>query len=352
MRPATLQHALRWFLAPFGTLYGLVMALRARLWQQEVWQIFKPECPCVAVGNIAWGGTGKTPLVDWLLCWAENHNLHAVVLTRGYKARLVAPPTLVTSTHSAETVGDEPLMLQRGHPKASVLVDPVRRRSGAFALERLAPDLLILDDGMQHMAVARDLDLVVLRPEDLTQDWNRVIPAGPWRENASALARAGAFLIKASPDQMTDLAPLLSARLECFQRPVFSFSLEPAELVRVGEKDTPPNCSAPAFGSRPYALMTGVGNPAHVLETVTAFMHAPPVTHRVFPDHHRYTPDDVLALSGLPIVCTAKDAVKLLPLAHLAELWALHVRVTFGPALWTAQPFPVWWDAWWNSRRL
>ena len=143
------------------------------------------------MGNISWGGTGKTPVVGWLLGWAAQKKLKAVVLSRGYKGKPPALPFLVEACGSPLESGDEPLMLAKLFPGASVLVDPVRSRAVRFAEKTLSPGLFVLDDGFQHLGVSRDLNILLLTPDDLGAGWNRVIPGGTWRENSGALADAG-----------------------------------------------------------------------------------------------------------------------------------------------------------------
>lgn len=335
------QRRLRPFLRPASAVYERVMASRRTRWEDACSAAFRPSRPCLSVGNIAWGGTGKTPLVDWLLGWSEARGLRAVVLTRGYKAKPPVLPLLAEAGRSAREAGDEPLMLALDHPQSAVVVDPDRRRAGRWAEARLSPDLFLLDDGFQHVKVRRDLDLVALRPDDLRTGWGEVIPAGAWREGPEALERADAFLIKATPEEAAALRPDCERRLSRFGRPLFFFSLRPVELrhVKTGER-------RPVL-SGPYALVSGVGAPAQVRGTVTEYMGRPPAEYVVFADHHAYGPADAARLKALamPVICTAKDAVKLRALS-LENVWALRVEASFGPALWTAASFPHWLEAW------
>lgn len=342
-----LQTRLAFVLRPFAALYRLGATLRRRIWESGYCNRLNPTCPCISVGNIAWGGTGKTPLTDWLLTWAEARKLRPVVLSRGYKADVRLSSIYVKHHHRAREVGDEPLMLAQDHPDAAILVDPDRKRSGRYALRCLSPDLFILDDGFQHLSLRRDLDLVLLRPEDLTTEWNRLIPAGSWRESAEALSRADAFLIKCDRAGMERLLPAIRARLERFKRPVFSFGLRPVRLEPVGTRNHPED-----LRRKPYALATGIGNPVLVRETVSAFLGHPPDEEFFFPDHHAYGFRDVerITKSGLPVVCTRKDAVKLRELSP-ANMWSLRVETRFGPSLWAGMSFPSWFDEWWRVRQ-
>lgn len=363
-------------LRPLGMPYAKVMQWRRQLYATGRLAVAAPVCPCVSVGNIAFGGTGKTPLVSWLLEEARRAGRKAVVLSRGYRAKPGPEPLLVRCDTPVEKAGDEPLMLARQHPEAAVLVHPKRALSARYAAEHLAPDLMILDDGMQHLAVKRDLDLVLLRPDDLEGDWNRVIPSGPWREGVTALNAASAFLIKAGPEEFARLEPQLRRRVQGYERPVFSFELEPVGLRPLFSAGGGPGEDAPgeeepghqepgggatgcvAAGETPfdgaYALLSGVGNPAGVEASATRFMGRPPLQHFDFPDHHAYTGTEVQAVLKmlpvpLPVLTTAKDAVKLAAFAPLfanSPAYVLHSRAVFGPALFCSQDFPAWWRAW------
>lgn len=347
-----IQKALRPVLNPLGGLYAGVMALRRELYQRRLLPVWSPPAPTVAVGNIGWGGSGKTPLAGWLLSWAGERGLRAALLTRGYRARPKAYPFLVPPGALAEEAGDEPLLLAREHPKAAVVVDPERSRGGRFICDQIHPDLLVLDDGFQHLAVARDMNLVLLRAEDLSEGWNRVLPAGSWREGAGALTRAEAFVFKVAPRTFERLTPQITARLAALRRPVFSFRLAPQGLRPAlgGER-------APGLDGS-YLLVSGVGNPGQVERTATELLGRPPARHRAFPDHYFYTRRDVHELRAEAqrlrcsfVLCTPKDAVKLGPMAD-ESFWVLDLELVFGPALFTRLSFEDWWRHRWETLGL
>jgi tetraacyldisaccharide 4'-kinase len=302
------------------------------------------------VGNISVGGTGKTPVVDWLLSWGEERALLPAVLTRGYGARPPRFPWLVDPSHTPAEAGDEPLMLARAHPGALVLVDPDRNRAARAALRRSpAPDLFLLDDGFQRIATGRHLDLVLLDPDDAGggSGWNRVLPAGTWREPAEALSRAHAFLLKTEPEDWPGLLPVLRERLRPFPSPVFAFRLRPFGLRSV-PASSPELLPVSALAS-PYALVCGVGNPAQARRSAEKFLGRPPAREMFYPDHHDFTKNaGELAAMNLPLVCTAKDAVKLEALG-LPLLFSLEARADFFACFNTDRPFPVWWEEWWNG---
>ncbi len=353
MNAMHIQKRLKPLLSPLGHAYGFALKLRRKAWESGLCTPFRTPCPCVSVGNISWGGTGKTPVVDWLLQWLTERHEKGAVLTRGYKACPDSVPFLVTAHDSPTKVGDEPLMLALKHPQASILVDPKRTRSATFALATLQPDCLILDDGFQHLAVARDCDLVLLHPDDLQSQWQNCLPAGSWRESADALHRATAFLIKSDTHVFKKLQPLIEQRLAVFNKPVFSFTLRPLGLCHLHELQ--PTTFLPAETiSADYAFVSGIGDPSQALASITRFMGRPPTRHLFFPDHHAYTIEEstILASLNIPFVCTAKDAVKLrgiLPVS--ARAWVFEVETCFENFLWTKKNFSVWWETHYSAMK-
>lgn len=356
MSMLSLQRRLAPLLRPAAAVYGAAMGLRAARYASSLLaRPYRAACPVVSVGNISWGGTGKTPVVDYLLGKTEEAKLRTVVLTRGYKA---APPELpfpVSIKDDPENAGDEPLLLARRHPHALVLVDAKRGRAAAWAEKNAAPQLFLLDDGMQHLAIERDLDIVLLKPDDLLDGWDRVIPAGTWREGKKALSRADAFCMKLDAALLPSVLPVAEKRLKIFRRPLFFFDLLPTGLTRLvpygrGVPETVPN-----LGGAVYTLLCGTGNPGHVRQTAQTLLGNAPAESIIVQDHHRYTEEDAARAraSGIPIVCTAKDAVKLtrlLPVFGEVPVWILDARAVFGRALFTESTFDAWWEE--NLRRL
>ncbi len=338
-----LQRRLRPALLPLGALYGLALRLRRAAFESGRPTSWRPNCPVVSVGNIGWGGSGKTPLCGHILDWAEAREERAVVLTRGYGAKPGRLPLLVTPDCDPAQCGDEPLLLVRRHPLARVVVDPVRRRSGPWAYDRFDPDFVLLDDGFQHLPVRRDMDLVSLTPGDLADGWNRVCPAGTWREGASALSRATAFLIKTPADRADELLHAATQRLHRCDRPVFTFSLRPSVLTRLDGTPVPPG------DGRDYALATGIADPTQAATTAGLLLGRPPRVVIPFADHHAFAAQDLARIrdlaNGASVVVTAKDAVKLARTPGAEDFLVLRVEVAFGPH---AAPAPF--DQWFATR--
>lgn len=349
MSSLDLQRTLRPFLWPAGMLNSLYMRMRRNAYDKQLLLSWRAPVPVVSIGNIGWGGTGKTPLCSWLLGWAGRVGIRACVLTRGYRARPGSLPYLVQPDSLAEEAGDEPLMLAREHHRASVVVDPVRRRGGRWAVRNLHPHLFLLDDGFQHLGVKRDLDLVLLKPSDLGSDWDAVIPAGSWREGRSALPHADAFLIKCAPEEFSGLDSLIRQRLEWMGKPVFNMYLRPTGLRQVNGA-----AGGAELGGEPYMLVSGVGDPDQVERTAEGYFGYRPTTHLTFRDHHLYTKNDVVNIShvarkrgALHVVCTPKDAVKIGPMAE-DNFWTFDLSLKFGVTAFGHEPFDKWWAARWT----
>ncbi len=268
--------------------------------------------PCISVGNISWGGTGKTPLCLWLLTFCHQKGLLPLLLSRGYKGSALSYPLVVSPGISPYVCGDEPYLLQQEAPYAKIVVDPRRERGLKWAWRAFKPDIIILDDGFQYRRLDRDLDLVLLSTQDLSLHWNKLIPVGTWREDHTALKRAHCFLINYTGQENTEkLEELIEERLFSFQVPIFTFRVIAKEVVEIHSQRR----SYPS--QRPYILVAGIGNPEKVKKTALDLFGYPPARFITFPDHHRYSPADWRSISGIArslraeIVCTPKDAVKL-----------------------------------------
>lgn len=328
------------------------MCLRAAAYARGVFPAWRPPQPCVSVGNIRWGGTGKTPVCSWLLDWAAERNKQCVLLTRGYRAHPPRLPFFIEPDASPHEAGDEPLLLARANPAARIVVDPQRVRAGKWAVATWQPDLFVLDDGFQHMAVARDVNLALLTLQDLDTDWNRVVPSGPWREGASALTRADAYLIKLPDLGMVnaDLREQIGRRLGTYQKPTFFFAPLPLHLtnIRTGERRD----ALPSQAEGRYALFSGVADPLSVEHTASGFLGRKPVRFDAFADHHSFSSADVARLAQKAmasntdhLVCTAKDAVKVrdvLPRGQEPHWWSLDMSVHFAPFTTGAPRFEDW----------
>ncbi len=178
---------------PCSQLFALIVRLRAVLYARGVLAVYRPSVPVISVGNLAVGGTGKTPVTDALVKRLIARGLRVAVVSRGYGGDCAGPVGTVAAGDgclllSPQQAGDEPCLLARRNPTLLVFV-AARRVRGVRAAEASGAQIVVLDDGFQHLAVRRDLDIVLLDSRAPFGN-GQVLPAGPLREPAAALRRA------------------------------------------------------------------------------------------------------------------------------------------------------------------
>lgn len=301
-----------WLLWPLEGLYRAVAALR-RLAYRRGWRAgWRAPVPVLVVGNIAVGGTGKTPVVIALCEALRAAGWRPGIVSRGYGANPPAFPHLVDSAGSADAAGDEPLLLAR-RSGCPVVIAPDRARAVRELLSRHPCDVVICDDGLQHYALARDIEVAVI--DGARGLGNRhCLPVGPLREPPARLAAVDAVLINGG----TGVAGQ-----------GHRFELRPTALVqlatgrRVAAADWPPE-------QRRVHAVAGIGNPGRFFATLRALGLA--VEEHPKPDHHRFTAGDFRFDTALPVVMTEKDAVKCTGLQD-ERLWYLAVDAALPDSL-------------------
>lgn len=326
--------AWRYLLLPVAPLYRGAVAVRASAYRRGWLQRARLPVPVISIGNLTFGGTGKTPMVIALVRDLVRRGRRPAVLTRGYR-RLDDHQVVLTGPHphrQAGEVGDEPLEIARRLPGVPVVVDADRERGGKEAV-RLGADVVVLDDGFQHLRLERDLDVVLV---DAGDPWGggRLPPIGRLREPVAALSRAGAVVITKVPPDWRPVVAEIEAEVDRVAPAlqVFVSRVVPSRLRRPdGEWVEPEELR----GRRVYAF-AGVGRPAGFADSLRE-AGAEIVGERWFPDHHAYTGSDAadvvaaaVALDAVPVT-TAKDAVKL---ADGAAVWVLEVEMAPVEGSW------------------
>jgi tetraacyldisaccharide 4'-kinase len=213
------QQALFILLCGAGWLYGIAMGLRRRLYSCGFLAVHRAPVPVISVGNLSVGGTGKTPLVDYLLKLMLDRGYRVAVVSRGYGGRGAGRVGVVCAGNGPllppEICGDEPYLLARRNPSSLVLIAPCRADGVRHAVGNLAADLILLDDGFQHLAVARDVDIVLLDASRPLGN-GRLFPAGILREPPEALERAAVMVLTrsegAEPPPLSSGCPVVRCR--------------------------------------------------------------------------------------------------------------------------------------------
>ena len=314
LKSTLLRLGLRFCEAP----YTLAVNLRNRRFDRGSAEVVAVEVPVVSVGNLTLGGTGKTPLVEWICRHLRQQDIRVAIVSRGYGAE------------QGER-NDEALELELALPDVPHLQNPDRVQAAQIAIEELLMQMVVLDDGFQHRRLRRDLDVVLI---DATEPFGHehVFPRGTLREPLEGLTRADAIVL--SRADMVGEAEREKIRERAIKlAPTASWSEvvhAPNNLINsVGESDP-----IESLQGCKIAACCAIGNPSgfrHTLETLGAEI----VAWREFPDHHRFDRTDVDTLAQWAtgaerVICTRKDLVKL-PVVKLGvtPLWALGIRLDF-----------------------
>lgn len=183
---------------PFSPVYALVMRIRAACYAKGLLRRYRPPVPVISIGNLTMGGTGKTPAVISVCLSLQQWGYRPAVISRGYGGRPAAPVNIVSDGTTfflpAGICGDEPRLLAEALPGVVVITAKKRSLGAQAAIKKYQCNILVLDDGFQHLAMARDLDIVLLA-KDAPLGNGRVFPGGPLRESHSALARANLLVV-------------------------------------------------------------------------------------------------------------------------------------------------------------
>ena len=275
-----------WLLLPLSGIVFILSSVRRTLYHLGLLRRYRSPILVIIVGNISVGGTGKTPLVVWLSQFLREQGFRPGIINRGYKGKTEEWPQQVTATSDARQVGDEAVLLAQ-RTGCPVVAGP-KRIDSVRVIEQLGCDVVISDDGLQHYALQRDIEIAVMDGERRVGN-GFLLPAGPLREGVDRLeavdfvvcnggkARAGEFRMEVAATEAISLANSQT------RRPLSAFS---------GKK---------------VVAVAGIGNPERFFTTLK--QASIEVTRRVFPDHHHYTAAE-LQVADATLLMTEKDAVK------------------------------------------
>jgi len=312
------------WLQPLGTLFGGIAAVRARLYRRGVLAQARLEGSVISVGNLSVGGTGKTPVVARVAELLRDAGLQVAVLSRGYRGRFRGEALLVSDGErllcDAAEAGDEPVMLAQAVSGVVVAVGRRRDDVGRFVEERFGPCAHVLDDGFQHLRLARDLDLLCVDARDPD---GRPLPAGRLRELPSASQRADLVLLTQADRVSADVLEALETR----------FGHERTLRVRNRIEGFFDMQGRPAPSpARPY-LLAGIAGPERFEQDVRSRVEAI-VGFEWAADHHAWSTDEIASAAARAraqgadaLVTTAKDAVRLSRCATASDALGLPILV-------------------------
>lgn len=305
---------------PLSLVFTCMAWLRRLLFFIRLKKTHNFPVPVIIVGNVTVGGTGKTPLVLALVEALQEQGFRPGIVSRGYGGQ--GPfPQAVQPDSKASDVGDEPLMLAQltGVP---VAVAPKRPQAVSLLLAEHAVDIIIADDGLQHYALGRQIEIAVVDGErGLGNGWR--LPAGPLRESKRRLRKVDWVVVNgAVPDDLDDYARRLGLRKH--PRKLVAMQLQQTGWRRVSDNqeiDVPDGESALAIA--------GIGNPERFFNLLKA-QHIDLLETRVYPDHYQYRTQDFYNVSNeVPVLMTEKDAVKCRSFAR-PHWYFLQVKARFS----------------------
>ncbi|ARN75839.1 tetraacyldisaccharide 4'-kinase [Oceanicoccus sagamiensis] len=307
-----------YLLAPFSLLYFLITAIRRQAYRWGLLSSFKPPVPTIVVGNITVGGAGKTPVVIALVKALQQQGFNPGVISRGYGSKAPSYPYAVTSTSQPEHSGDEPLLIAQ-QSDAPVVIDGNRKNAVEMLIEQYQCDVVVSDDGLQHYALQRDIEIAVV---DVNRGFGSgwLMPVGPLRELLSRLSQVD-FIIGNGDQSLGLPAPA----------PFYSMQLQATALQAV-TNDTMMAIEQWPHSKRVHAV-AGIGNPQRFFTTLRD-LGFEPVEH-AFPDHYSYCADDFQFAETLPIIMTEKDAVKVRAIQQPPQhCWSLPVAAAIDSAFY------------------
>jgi tetraacyldisaccharide 4'-kinase len=312
-----------------SVFYAFGQRVRAWLYRQKIFSSRRLNCRVISIGNLTLGGTGKTPTVMMVADTLRRKGFKPAILSRGYGGQSRKSVNVVNDGKqtllSPEVVGDEPVMMARRLKDIPVLTGRIRYETGKYAIEHFGADVLILDDGYQHLRLHRDVNILLC---DASHPFGNgvVFPAGNLREPLSAIGRADLIcLTRCRGDNPTD-------RIDGCNRkrvPVIKTGLRVQSVIDLGSGE---ERGIETLQHQSVAAFCGIAHPLdffHTLEQLSVEI----ANQNYFPDHHDYSTDELNAIENRAkqtgaklIVTTEKDAVKLK--GHSFDLPVYAVRIT------------------------
>ncbi len=316
---------------PFSPIYSFVMKSREKLYTSGFFRQHIFPVPIISIGNLVLGGTGKTPTVQHVARLLLNHGYHPAIISRGHGGKARDAVNIVSDGQniflSAQLAGDEPSMLAQSLPGVPVLTGSRRIFPCAEAIARFSSDILILDDGFQHLSVKRDIDLVLFDATELAGN-SRVFPGGPLREPTFSLKRCDAFLLTgrtfANQERAEKFSDLLQQKFA--GRPVFMSAVNSARLLGPDGNV----CDDTSFNN--FFGFCGIANPSRFEKSINDLGIR---LKAFFPlkDHTSYNRHLIanlckkaIELGATRLVTTEKDFVKLRDYELQLPLYVLQIQ--------------------------
>lgn len=315
-----------WPLLPFEYIYRVVSGFRQR--QRKIVAVKGDGLPpIVVVGNITVGGTGKTPLLLALIQYCQSRGLKVGVVSRGYGGS-ISEPTVVTDRHSAADVGDEPMMLYK-KTAVPVAICAERQRAVDLLSQSQVLDVVFSDDGLQHYAMPRSMELVVIDAKRGVGNGHQ-LPVGPLRERLERIALANAVVMNggSTATKASRLTPVLAGA----SVPVHHMTMRLTGLLELKDASADVLALADFVATHPRVhAVAGIGHPERFFTSLRDVGFQ--VIEHPLPDHSAITPDMLAFDDQLPVLITEKDAVKCESFALSSPVYVVQAEADLEPEL-------------------
>ena len=296
-----------WLLLPISWLYGLITLLRRQAYKAGLLSSYRAPIPVMVIGNISVGGSGKTPLIIALVNYLQKKGIKVGVISRGYGGDTSQMPALVSATSLPHIVGDEPCLI--AHMTGAAMAVCPNRQQAIATLLKAEPNLqlIIADDGLQHYALQRDIEWIVV---DAARGFGnkQLLPTGFLREPMSRLEGAN-VIYHEKPSTDSTQTSRSDNTIQSADR--LTMHLQPAELQRLWNPISSAaqlNSVKPTNNSRVHAV-SGIGYPQRFFDTLESIGFE--VIGHPYPDHYDFSLAELLQYGDYPIIITSKDAVKI-----------------------------------------
>ncbi|MGV8058438.1 MAG: tetraacyldisaccharide 4'-kinase [Smithellaceae bacterium] len=318
-------------------LYRLIITLRNRLYDRNIFQEIKLPCPVISVGNITVGGTGKTPCVIWIAQMLQKKGFKPAVLSRGYGGKNSQPVNIVSDGDKilvdSATAGDEPYLIARSLPGIPVFTGPQRILTGKNAIDNFGVNVLICDDAFQHRQIFRNINLVLLDSQSPLGN-GHMLPRGSLREPVTELRRADAIILTRTDE--TKKTNEIIGELACASDiPVFVSSHKPVDAVK---RDNSGQLQLTELKGKKVCAFAGIAKPDSFKKAISA-TGAQILSFDIFPDHHRYTKKELenihnnfLKNNGDLLITTEKDGMRLQEFPEFSkDIYLLRIKLEIVP---------------------
>jgi len=296
-----------YLLIPVSWLFCLTVWLRRLLYRTGILGRYRVQVPVIIVGNITAGGSGKTPLVIWLARFLKDSGYRPGIVSRGYGGEAKSWPQQVRGDSDYVAVGDEAVMIA-ARAECPMAVGPNRTQVVESLLKHHDIDVVLSDDGLQHYALRRDIEIAVVNGERRFGN-GYCLPAGPLREKPARLDEVDIIVVNGEGERREHVMRVSN---------LFAVNMQTAKTRKLTEFPVPL-----------VHAVAGVGHPGRFFDSLRA-SGLDILTHE-FPDHHRYTESDVEFGDDLPVLMTEKDAVKCVRFTS-QQLWCVPASVELGNA--------------------